>query len=109
MMLTLEICGVEKYAIGMENKPNAETNQLGFHNWEFNDQYAGGLIINNVIQRAKHHISTCITAKDMWSSLAAIFESKAHLTLHAYKHNLESLKADKDTDIIKHLDKLKIY
>ena len=45
----------------------------------------------------------------MWSSLAAIFESKAHLTLHAYKRNLESLKADEDTDIIKHLDQLKIY
>ena len=44
----------------------------------------------------------------MWSSLAAIFESKAHLTLCAYKHNLESLKADEDTDIIKHLDQLKI-
>ena len=47
--------------------------------------------------------------KEMWSSLAAIFESKAHLTLCAYKHNLESLKADEDTDIIKHLDQLKIY
>jgi gag-polypeptide of LTR copia-type len=45
----------------------------------------------------------------MWSSLAAIFELKAHLTLCAYKHNLESLKADEDTDIIKHLEALKIY
>jgi hypothetical protein len=45
----------------------------------------------------------------MWSSLAAIFEPKAHLTLRAYKRNLESLKADEDTDLIKHLDELKIY
>ena len=45
----------------------------------------------------------------MWSNLAAIFKSKAHLTLRAYKCNLESLKADEDTDIIKHLDELKIY
>ena len=37
MMLTLEICGAEKYAIGTENEPNAETDRLGFHNWEFNN------------------------------------------------------------------------
>jgi gag-polypeptide of LTR copia-type len=81
----------------------------GFQNWEFNDHYTRGLIINNVTQGVKHHISTCKTAKEMWSSLAAIFELKAHLTLRAYKRNLESLKADEDTDIIKHLDQLKIY
>jgi gag-polypeptide of LTR copia-type len=45
----------------------------------------------------------------MWSSLEAIFKSKAHLTLCAYKRNLESLKANEDMDIIKHLDELKIY
>ena len=65
--------------------------------------------MNNVTQGVKHHISTCKTAKDMWSSLGAIFESKAHLTLCAYKCNLESLKADEDMDIVKHLDQLKIY
>lgn len=61
------------------------------------------------MQGVKHHISTCKIAKDMWSSLTVIFESKAHLMLRAYKRNLESLKADEDTDIIKHLDELKIY
>jgi hypothetical protein len=109
MMLTLEICGVEKYAMGTEEKPDVEADHQGSHNWEFNDCYARGLIINNVTQAVKHHISTCTTAKEMWSSLAAIFESKAHLTLRAYKRNLESLKADEDTDIVKHLDELKIY
>jgi hypothetical protein len=109
MMLTLEICGVEKYAMDTKEKPDVEANHQGSHNWEFNDRYAQGLIINNVTQGVKHHISTCQTAKDMWSSLAAIFELKAHLTLHAYKRNLESLKADEDTDIIKHLNELKIY
>jgi hypothetical protein len=95
--------------MGTEEKPDVEADRQGSHNWEFNDRYARGLIINNVTQGVKHHISTCKTAKDMWSSLAAIFESKAHLTLRAYKRNLESLKADEDTDIIKHLDELKIY
>ena len=109
MMLTLEICGVEKYVIGTEDKPDAKADRLGFLNWEFNNRYAWGLIINNVTQGVKHHISTCKTAKEMWSNLAAIFEPKAHLTLRAYKRNLESLKADEDTDIIKHLDQLKIY
>ena len=109
MMLTLEICGVEEYAKGVVEKPNVEVDRPGFQNWEFNDRYTQGLIINNVTQGVKHHISTCKTAKEMWSSLAAIFESKAHLTLRAYKRNLESLKADEDTDIIKHLDQLKIY
>ena len=108
-MLTLEICGVEMYVIGTKDKPDAEADRLGFLNWEFNDQYAQGLIINNITQGVKHHISTCKTAKEMWSDLAAIFEPKAHLTLCAYKRNLESLKADEDTDIIKHLDQLKIY
>lgn len=37
MMLTLEICGVEKYVIGTEDKPDLEADWLGFHNWEFND------------------------------------------------------------------------
>jgi hypothetical protein len=109
MMLTLEICGVEQYALGTIEKPNPEVDRPGFQNWEFNDRYTRGLIINNVTQGVKHHISTCKSAKEMWSSLAAIFESKAHLTLRAYKRNLESLKADEDTDIIKHLDQLKIY
>ena len=108
MMLTLEICRVEEYAKGVLEKPNVEVDRQGFQNWEFDDFYTWGLIINNVMQGVKHHISTCKTAKEMWSSLAAIFESKAHLTLCAYKHNLESLKADEDTDIIKHLDQLKI-
>ena len=79
------------------------------HNWEFNDCYTQGLIINNVTQGVKHHISTCKSVKEMWSSLATIFESKAHPMLRAYKRNLESLKADEDTDIIKNLDQLKIY
>ena len=84
MMLTLEICGVEKYALGDEEKPDAETDREGSCNWDFNDRYTRGLIINNVNQGVKHHISTCKTAKEMWSNLAAIFESKAHLTLRAY-------------------------
>jgi len=109
MMLTLEICGVEKYALGDEEKPDMEIDREGSRNWDFNDRYSRGLIINNVTQGVKHHISTCKTAKEMWSNLAAIFESKAHLTLRAYKRNLESLKADEETDIIKHLDELKIY
>jgi gag-polypeptide of LTR copia-type len=109
IMLTLEICRVEKYTIGTEEKPDVGADHQGFHNWEFNNCYARGLIINNIMQGVKHHISTCKTAKDMWSSLTAIFELKAHLTLCAYKCNLESLKADEDPDIIKHLDELKIY
>ena len=39
MMLTLEICGVEQYALGTVEKPNAEVDRPGFHNWEFNDHY----------------------------------------------------------------------
>jgi gag-polypeptide of LTR copia-type len=76
MMLTLEICGVKKYAMGTEEKPDVEADRQGSNNWEFNDHYTRGLIINNVTQGVKHHISTCKTAKDMWSSLAAIFESQ---------------------------------
>ena len=40
MMLTLEICGVEKYAMGTETKPDVEVDHQGSHNWEFNDRYA---------------------------------------------------------------------
>ena len=85
MMLTLEICGVEEYTKGAVEKPNAENDRPGFQNWEFNDRYTRGLIINNITQGVKHHISTCKTAKEMWSSLSAIFKSKAHITLRAYK------------------------
>lgn len=95
--------------MGTEEKLDVEKDHQGFLNWEFNDCYAWGLIINNVTQGVKHNISICKIAQEMWSSLAAIFESKADLTLCAYKHNLESLKADEDTDIIKHLEQLKIY
>ena len=90
-MLTLEICGVEEYVKGVVEKPDVEVDRPGFQNWEFNDRNTWGLIINNVMQGVKHRISTCKTAKEMWSSLAAIFESKAHLTLRAYKRSLWKL------------------
>ena len=40
MWLTLEICNVEKYALGTVEKPDADLDLQGWKNWDFNDHYA---------------------------------------------------------------------
>ena len=62
MKRVLRLCGVEAYAEGSVVRP-ADTK--GAENWEFNDNYAQVMIINNITSSEMMHVSQCMTAKTM--------------------------------------------
>ena len=106
MKRVLTLCGVKEYVEGKIEKP---TDTKGIKNWEFNDNYAQVIIVNNITTIEMVHVSKCDTAKEMWDSLEAVHESKGHQTIVSIIRNLFHTKADEDTNINDHLNQLKQY
>jgi hypothetical protein len=103
MKRTLRLCGVEGYARGSIEKP---IEPISAENWEFNDNYAQVVIINNITSTEMVHTSQCITAKAMWDNLEAVHESKGHQTIVSIIRNLFHTKAEEDSNISDHLNQL---
>jgi hypothetical protein len=106
MRRVLRLCGVEAYAEGTIETPG---DTKSAKNWDFNDNYAQVMIINNISTTEMVHISQCVTAKAMWDSLEAVHETKGHQTIVSIIRNLFHTKADEDSDINEHLNQLKKY
>ena len=106
MTRVLRLCGVEAYAQGKVDRP---TDIKNVKNWEFNDNYAQVMIINNIASTEMVHVSQCTTAKAMWESLEAVHESKGHQTIVSIIRNLFHTKASEDSNINEHLNQLKKY
>jgi hypothetical protein len=106
MKRVLRLCGVNVYAEGTVEIP---TDAKGVEDWEYNDNYAQIMIINNVTSTEMVHVSQCNTAKAMWDSLEAVHETKGHQTTVSIIRNLFHTKAEEDSNIIEHLNQLKQY
>jgi hypothetical protein len=53
----------------------------GAKNWDYNDNYAQVLIVNNIASTEMVHIGQCKTAQAMWDSFEAVHNSKGHQTI----------------------------
>ena len=106
MRRVLRLCGVEAYA---EGKIGIPEDTKSAQNWEFNDNYAQVMIINNISSTEMVHVSQCSTAKAMWDNLEVVHESKGHQTIVSVIRNLFHTKASEDSNISEHLNQLKKY
>ena len=106
MKRVLCLCGVEAYSEGKTQCPQSGKD---VENWDFNDNYAQVLIINNITSTQMIHIGQSTMASAMWSSLEAVHKSKGHQTIIAIIRNLFHTTAEEDANISNHLNKLKTY
>jgi transposase InsO family protein len=106
MKRVLRLCSIEPYVAGKVKVP---IDAKGAENWEFNDIYAQTIIVNNISSTEIVHVSQCDSAKAIWDSLEAVHESKGHQTIVSVIRNLFQTKAEEDSDINEHLNKLKQY
>ena len=87
--------------------PNKETDPEDFAAWEFNDSYAQCLISNNITANQMINVTHLHTAREMWTSLEAVHESKGHQYAIALMRALFRTCAEEGDDLIEHLNKLK--
>lgn len=108
MIRALRLCGVEGYAEGKMKRPE---NPQDADNWDYKDNYAQLLILNNISSTDVVHVGPCATANAMWVSLEAEHdpESSGHQTLPAVGRSLFRTVAGEGANISEHLYKLKIY
>ena len=104
MRRVLRLCGVLAYVGGKIPIPG---DTKSAKNWEFNDNYAQVMIINNITSPETVHTSQCLTAKAMWESLEAVHKTKGHQTVVLIIWNLFHTKAEEDSNIGEHLNQLK--
>lgn len=101
MKHTLHLCWIEEYAYGTVKHPD---NAIQVNNWDFNDNYAQFIIINNIASIEMINISQCNTAHNMWLSLEAMHKTKGHQTIIGIIRNLFCAVADDDMNISEHLN-----
>ena len=99
---------MEGYANGTIKCPN-NANAEQVSNWDYNDNYAQFVIVNNVVLSKMVHIGLCATAHKIWLNLEAMHKSKGHQMAIMITQNLFHQVADENTNIIEHLSTLKIY
>jgi hypothetical protein len=82
----LRYCHVKEYVEGTIYHP--EDDEDSAENWDYNDNYAQMMIVNNITSTEMVHIGQCKNAKAMWDSLEAVHESKGHQTTVSIIWNL---------------------
>ena len=106
MRRVLQLCEVEDYVDGQIPRP---FDAMEARNWDWNDNYAQVIIMNNISQEEMVHVGRCRTANLMWNSLEAVHESKGHQTIIAIIRNLFHTVAKENTNISEHLGRLKTF
>ena len=91
MRRVLRLCGVLAY---VDEKIPVPSDTKGARNWEFNDNYAQVIVINNITSLETVYTSQCQTAKAMRESLEAVHKTKGHQTIVSIIWNLFHTKAD---------------
>jgi hypothetical protein len=107
MKRVLRYCRIEEYVAGTIYRPEDDIDSA--ENWDYNDNYAQMMIVNNIASTQMVHIGQCKNAKAMWDSLEAVHESKGHQTIVSVIRNLFHTHATEDDNISDHLNKLKEY
>lgn len=103
----LKVYKVLEYVEAAVLKQNSD-NPDALVTWEHNDSYAQILISNNITHEHKIHLGEG-TLEEMWKNLKSIHEIKGVHSAINLLQKFHSLHADDDTDIVKHLNKLKSY
>lgn len=106
MKRALRLCGIEDYAYGKIKRPD---DPIQANNWDYNDNYAQFVIINNITSTEMLNVGKCPTAYAIWQSLEAMHETKGHQTIIGIIRNLFRTIAEEDTNISEHLNALKSY
>ena len=104
MRRVLRLCGIEEYADGKIPRPE-DAQQA--RNWDFNDNYAQVIIVNNITSPEMVHVEQCKTARAMWTSLEVVHKSKGHQMAMAIIRHIFRARADDSSNISEHLTKLK--
>ena len=106
MKRALHLCGIEDYAYGKIKRPD---DPIQANNWDYNDNYAQFVILNNITSTEMLNVGKCPMAYAIWQSLEAMHETKGHQTIIGIICNLFRTIAEEDTNISKHLNALKSY
>lgn len=109
MKRVFRYCRVEEYITGTIYRPEEDEDVVGAKSWDYNDNYAQMMIVNNITSSEMVHIGQCANAKAMWDNLEAVHESKGHQTIVSVIWNLFHTHASEDDNISNHLNKLKEY
>src|ERR1700761_2965689 len=104
MKRALRLCEVDGYAYGTIPRPDDVTQA---RNWDYNDNYAQFVLLNNVSSTEMVYVGQCETAFAIWQSLEAIYEATGHQTIIAVIRNLFHTVADESVNISDHLNVLK--
>ena len=79
---------------------------VGSDNWDYNDNLAQVVIMNNISSLEMVHVSQCVNVHAMWKSLEAVHKAKGHQTIIAVIRNLFHTIVD---NINEHLNRLLCY
>jgi hypothetical protein len=88
MKRVFRYCRVEEYITGTIYRPEEDEDVVGTKNWDYNDNYAQMMIVNNITSSEMVHIGQCSNAKAMWDNLEAVHESQGHQTIVSVIRNL---------------------
>jgi len=106
MRRTFTLCEVAGYVYGDIERPDPTLDPVGAENWDFNDAYAGILIYENISSSQKVYAGQDCSAHEMWNNLVAIHETVGPTTILMYVRALFECIAEKEDDILEHLDNL---
>ena len=107
MYRVLKVCRVLPYVEGTVACPDKEAHPEDFAAWEFNDSYAQCLISNNIVANQMINVTRLHTAREMWTSLEAVHESRGHQYAITLMRSLFRTCAEEGDDLVEHLNKLK--
>jgi hypothetical protein len=107
IMLTFDVCGLDRYISGTLKCPDTTVDPVGENNWQYNNKYTMKVICDRLSEGQKYHTTNCSIAQKMWSNLVAIHQTCGDQTENQLMHELTEMKVKDGDDIIAHQAKLK--
>ncbi|GLB41639.1 hypothetical protein LshimejAT787_1002390 [Lyophyllum shimeji] len=107
ILCVFQLCDVLEYVEGKIPRPNAETSPEDAAAWDFNDNYARWLILNNITDAQIIHTQGARTAKDMFDNLRAVHAARERRLALPLLRQLMRTRFEDGGDISAHFDRLK--
>ena len=105
----LDLCQLLPYIMGTVQRPDPASHPDETEAWNFNDKFTRCLIRRNIHTSQLIHITRRNTSAAMWMALKSTHEEKGFQTATVMHRALTQLQADDDTNILKHIERLKGY
>ena len=74
--------------------------------WSKSDSITQKFIVTALERQPMMHIINCVTAKEMWDKLHAVYENKTDVSIHALQQKWFSLTKDPKDDMSTHISKV---